>query len=725
MFEERPKAMYAIEALLEKVAAYLPKEDLSLIRKAYEYADKAHKGQVRLSGVPYIQHPLAVADLVATLRLDIPSVCAALLHDVREDQPEKSVDLEEQFGKEIASIVEGVTKLARYQFTSRHEKQAENFKKMLVAMSKDIRVLLVKLCDRLNNMREIDHHKEEKRREIAEETLRIYAPLAERLGISWIRTELEDLSFRVLWPEEYENLKRKAEERLKERKGFIREVVQTVTEMLERGGLRGFEVTGRPKHLYGIYQKMRRQGIDLEHVYDFVAFRVIVQQVEECWLVLGYIHSRWTPIPARFKDMINVPKPNGYQSLHTTVFGPGGEPMEVQIRTWEMHKVAESGIAAHWTYKEGGSVVMKDRERFNWLRQLVEFAQEVRNPHQFLETVQESLFTDEIFVFTPKGELKVLPRGATPVDFAYEIHTEVGHQCQGAKVNNRLVPLDTKLHSGDMVEIITSKGGRPKRDWLKFVVTAKAQNKIRAFFQAEERAHAVEIGRHLLEREFRRRGLSLKKTLPDGPESKAIFERFRCSSLEELFRLVGFEKVKAEDVALAVAPDSVVIEEEEKPKEPSRLKELFKRRPKGIAVDGVEDVLLHLARCCNPIPGDEIVAFVTRGRGVTIHERTCPSLASVDEDRLMPAHWIRGTEGVYDVPVSVRCVDEPGVLARVSKEISDRKSNIASILTRRLGDHTTELRMVLQVEDQAQLDAILRALRRTKGVLGVDRIRQV
>lgn len=718
--------MYAIADLLQKVATYLPDGDLHSIRRAYEYAAMAHEGQRRLSGLPYIQHPLAVADLVATLRLDIPSICAALLHDVREEAPDRTQDLEERFGREVALIVEGVTKLQRYQFTSHVEKQAENFKKMLVAMSQDIRVLLVKLCDRLNNMRELEFLSGSKQREISEETLSIYAPLAERLGIAWIRTELEDLSFRYLWPDEYMDLKAQADARLKERRGFIREVVDAITEMLERGGLCGFEVTGRPKHLFGLFKKTRAQEIDLDYVYDFVAFRVIVGREEECWLVLGYLHNRWTPVPARFKDFINVPKPNGYRSLHTTVFGPGGEPMEVQIRTWEMHRVAESGIAAHWTYKEGGRVVLKDRERFNWLRQLIEWAQEVRNPQQFLETVQESLFTEQVFVFTPKGELKVLPRGATPVDFAYEVHTEVGHLCQGARVNHRLVPLSTPLRSGDMVEVITAKHGRPKRDWLSFVVTAKAQNKIRAFFQAEERAHATDLGHQVLDREFRKRGVSLKKTLDDNATLERVLERFRCSALDELYRLVGFGKVRPEEVVAEAVPEAggALPAGPAPPREPGRLREVFKRRPKGIAVDGVEDVLLHLAKCCNPIPGEDVVAFVTRGRGVTIHSSACPGIREVDPERLLPAHWVKGTEGLFDVPVSARCLNEPGVLARVTKEISDRKANIASIMTQPLGDHLADVRMVLQVEDQAQLEGILRVLRRVKGVVGADRLRQ-
>jgi len=717
--------MYNIEDICAKVKRYLPNVDLSPILRAYEYAERAHQGQFRLSGLPYIQHPLAVADLVATLKLDVPSICAALLHDVREDQPQRSADLEEQFGKEISEIVDGLTKLKMYQFTSKQEKQAENFKKMLVAMSKDIRILLVKLCDRLNNMRELNFMPEEKQKEIAEETLRIYAPLAERLGISWVRTELEDLSFQYLWPDDFIDLKKRVEQRLRERKGYIREVVNTIQKMLEEVGLSGFEVTGRQKHLFGVYKKIRTQGIELEQVYDLVAFRVIVMTVPDCWQVLGYIHDRWTPVPGRFKDFINVPKPNGYRSLHTSVFGPLGEPMEVQIRTWEMHKVAESGIAAHWTYKEGGSVTQKIQQKFNWLRQLVDFAREVQNPNLFISTVKIALFVDEIFVFTPKGELRVLPKGATPVDLAYEIHTEVGHRCVGAKVNGRLVPLSTKLRSGDRVEIITSKQGRPKRDWLGFVATARAQNKIRAFFLAEERAHAIEIGKELLEKEFRRYELNFKKVQEDKQAIRTILEKTRCSSLDELLLKVGRSKIRSFDVVKIVKPDAVESSPQiESKKEPRRLLDLFVRRPKGIGVDGVEDTLMHLAKCCNPIPGDEIVGFVTRGRGVTIHAQWCKSLQAVEPERLIDAYWLKNIEGVFGVPVSVRCVDEPGMLAKITKGIADKKVNIASISTKSLGDKVSEIRMVLEVEGQEQLDSVMRVISRTKGVISVTRIRQ-
>lgn len=716
--------MIGIDDIVQKVRTYLPNADVSLIYKAYEYAEEIHRGTKRLSGEPFIQHPLGVANLVADLKLDVISICAALLHDVKEDAPEKTTNMEEIFGSEITSLVDGVTKLAKYHFTSKEESQAENFKKMLVAMSKDIRVLLVKLCDRLHNMRDLNYLPPQKQKENAEETLTIYAPLAERLGIAWIRTELEDHAFRYLWPEEYNELKEKAERRLKERASFVNSVIEAIKETLTKAGLQGFEVQGRPKNLYGIFKKMRRQGIEFDHVYDFVAFRVIVKEVMDCWVVLGHIHNLWTPITARFKDFINCPKQNGYRSLHTTVISPSGAPMEIQIRTYEMHRVAESGIAAHWKYKEGGAIQIKDQERFNWIRQLIEWAQEVPNPKQFLDTVQESLFTDQIFVFTPKGDLVVLPRGATPVDFAYEIHTQVGHQCTGARINNRLYPLSTPLRSGDMVEIITSKNGRPKRDWLSFVITAKAKNKIRQFFVQEERAHAIEIGRQVLEKDLRKRGLGIRRILEPGEEQQKVFQRFKISSVEELFKAVGTGKIETQEVITMLGGGEAVEDDTMFLKQPSRLQEFFKKRPEGIAVDGVEDVLLRLGKCCNPIPGDEIMAFVTRGRGVTIHRRDCPSMIAVDPDRLLFAHWVQANEGLYQVPLLVRCLDQPGVLSRVTKEIGDRKSNIASVVTRRLEDGLTDVKFILEVRDYYQLESIMRALQRCKGVLSVERLRQ-
>jgi len=716
-----------LESLRTRIREHQPQADLGPVEAAWEVARRVHGSQVRVSGAPRTDHLLAVANLVADLRLDVPSVCAALLHEVPEESPEEAARIEERFGREIGTIVDGLGKLQRYRFTSRQETQAEHFKKMLVAMSRDVRVLLVKLCDRLHNMRDLEVLPVETRREVSEETRRIYAPLAERLGISRIRTELEDLAFRHLEPEDYQALKEAAEARLKERADFIADVQRTIRELCDGDHLAGYEVFGRPKNLYGLYRKMRVQGIPLEKVYDFVAFRVIVQAVPDCWQVLGLVHNRWTPIPSRFKDFINLPKANGYRSLHTTVFGPLEEPMEIQIRTWEMHRVAEAGIAAHWSYKEGGSVQARDQQRFNWLKQLIDFVQEVQSPQDLVEGIQGNLFTDEVFAFTPRGDLRVLPAGATALDFAYEIHTEVGHSCIGTKVNGRLVPLNTPLQSGDLVEVMTSRTSHPKRDWLNFLKTSRAQSKVRQWFQAEERARATEIGRQWLEKELKRVGGSLKRLEEEKEEERRrLFGRFHASSMEDLFRLVGIQKVPARDVVSFLFPEAVPAPpaEPEVPKDPGRLREVFRKRSSGIAVDGIEDMMLHLARCCNPIPGDDIVAFVTRGRGVTVHQRACPTARTVDPDRLLDAHWVQRSAGVFDVPVVCEVEDQPGLLAKVTREISDHQSNIASILTRDLGDRRVEIRMVLQVEDQQQLDAILRGLRRVRGVLQADRLRQ-
>lgn len=706
----------SIENILSNLQSYAPMADLDLVRRAYDYAKVAHRVQQDINLSP-LAHSLAVADLVAQLRMDDKSIAAAILHDVREDSPNRVTELEHVFGREVAELVDGVTKLSTYRFTAKTGDQAENFKRMLIAMSRDIRVLLVKLCDRLQTMRDLAALSETLSLELSEETLSIYSPLAERLGITWVRTELEDLAFRYLWPKEYEDLKKRAEERLKERAGFIREVIETITSVLQRAGLRGFEVYGRPKNLYGIFRKMKIQGIDLDKVYDFVAFRVIVREVGDCWIVLGHLHNLWTPIPHRFKDYINMPKPNGYRSLHTSVYGPLNEPMEIQIRTREMHRVAEAGIAAHWTYKEGK---VPDQERFAYLRQLIEWAKEVRKPQQLFEGAREGMFADRVFVFTPTGELRVLPMGATALDFAYEIHTEVGHRCNGARINGRLVPLSTQLRSGDMVEITTSKSGRPKRDWLTFVVTSRAKSKIRQYFQQQARAEEVEAGKQALEKELRRRGLSLRRVFDGGETEQKTLKQLHFEDKEEVFRAVANEKIKPSEVveATGIAPLSQTY------REPGRLKEVLKRRSEGIAVDGLEGVLLHLGKCCNPIPGDQIVAFVTRGRGVTVHLRTCDMVKRSNPDRLLEAHWLSGQMGTFDVPIQVICKDEPGVLARLTKEIAERRANISSILTRPLGDGNTEVKLVLQVEDQSKLDSIIKSIRRARGVLAVFRMRQ-
>ncbi len=717
--------MYTIDDIIEKVKSYIPDADTDLIKRAYLYAANAHEGQKRLSGVPYIQHPLATADIAATLRLDVPSVCAALLHDVKEDAPEKAKDMLEVFGPEITHIVEGVTKLEKYRFNNKEQKDAENFKKMILAMSKDIRVLLVKLCDRLHNMRELQYHRPEKQKEIARETLTIYAPLAGRLGIYWIKSELEDLSFKYLYPQEYKELSRLAKQRLKEQGKYIKEVIDIITKTLTEHGFEGFKVTGRIKNLYSIYRKMLRQNIDFSQVMDFVAFRVIVQEESQCWTVMGHIHSLWTPIPSRFRDFLNVPKPNGYRSLHTTVFGPKGQPIEIQIRTWEMHHVAESGVAAHWKYKEGGKIDIDVEKRFNWLKQLIEWARELKNPSLFLESLENTLDIDEVYVFTPNGDLKILARDATPIDFAYAIHTEVGHHTKGAKVNGRLVPLNTPLKNEDVVEIITAPNARPSRDWLKFVVTSRAKNKIRQYFQQEERKEAENLGRQLLDRTFKKHGRSLKRSLEKYPDLKKVYSDLKVSGIEEIYLQIGKAKLDPEVVFKTMYPEP----EESEEKNPvvevtSKLKSLFAGRSDAIVIDGVSDLVIHLAKCCNPIPGDRIVGFITRGRGITIHRADCPSVRAAPPERIIEARWRAMDIGTYQVPVSILAEDKPGILAAITKILAEKKVNISSIYTtKRPVDSATQINMILEVDNLNQLEKVLRTIRKTRGVVEVRRLR--
>lgn len=716
---------YTIEEIIEKIKAYIPDVDADLIRRAYIYAANAHSDQMRLSGKPYIQHPLAVADLAATLKLDVPSICAALLHDVREDAPDRTMDMADLFGPEIALIVEGVTKLEKYKFTNQKQKEAENFKKMLLAMSKDIRVLLVKLCDRLNNMRELEFHRPEKQKRIAHETLTIYAPLAARLGINWIKTELEDLCFQYLYPEDYKTIKEQSEKRLKEKGSYIRDVIGIITKALEKNGIKDFEVTGRVKNLYSLYRKLIRQNIGFDQVFDFIAFRIIVQSVAECWNVLGDMHQLWTPIPSRFRDFLNVPKPNGYQSLHTTVFGPDNKAMEVQIRTWKMHHIAESGVAAHWKYKEGGKVDMGVEKRFNWLKQLIEWASELKNPSQFMESVEDTLSLEEVYVFTPKGDLMILPKGATPVDFAYTIHTEVGHRCKGAKVNDRLVPLDTQLATEDVVSVLTAPNGKPSRDWLKFVVTSRAKNKIRNYFQARERQEAEALGRQLVERYFRRNGHNLKKAIQKHPDLRSIFSQLKVSGMEEIYEQVGESRMEPENIYQAFFPED---REEEKAIVPTRvtgkLKALFAGRPDAIDVGGISDVVLHLAKCCTPIPGDPIVGFITRGRGITIHHKNCPSVLTASQERLIDAKWKTGSQESYLVPLQIMAEDRPGVLAQITKELADRKVNISSVSTVKSPvELATQINAIIEVSSLKQLNSVIRGVSRLKGIIEVKRLR--
>jgi len=717
------RATADIENVLRLVTEYNPDGDADLVRKAWEYADRAHKGQKRRSGEPYVIHPLRVAHLIAELKLDVPSICAGLLHDCVEDTPSTLEDLSGKFDQEVAFLVDGVTKLGKLRWKSREDRQAESFRKMLVAMARDIRVILIKLADRMDNMRTLDAMPPDRQEGIAQETMEIYAPLANRLGIYWIRAELEDLSFRYMLPEEHEKLASDLASHDRERRRYTRKVEGILRKTMAKRGVR-CTVAGRSKNLWGIHSKMRR-GRDLDQIHDIVAFRIITGSIQDCYAALGVVHEQFVPIPGRFKDYIAMPKPNRYQSLHTSVVGPDGERMEVQIRTEEMHRIAEEGIAAHWVYKEGrGELSVEDKKKFGWLRQLVEFQQDLTDPTEFINAVKIDLFSDEVYVFTPQGEVRAYPRGATPVDFAYSIHTEVGHHCAGARVNGLIVPLRYKLRNGDRVEIITNPNQRPNKDWLKFVVSARARSKIRHHIRKEQREKGREMGRDLLEKAFRKRGRSLAKLQKAGELKKGV-HAMRLGTEEELYMQVGFGRVTAKQVVDAVLPRE---EEEEPKKKPARerIAEVFQRvRPKptsGILVQDVDNLVVRIAQCCGPVPGDRIMGFITRGRGVTIHKSECARALDLDPARRIEVSWDERTKVEHPVALKVHTTDRPGLLAKMSTAFSDLGVNISSAECKATDDARAVNTFHFSVYNLDDLKRVTKALQRIKGVYSVERV---
>ncbi|NOS77880.1 MAG: bifunctional (p)ppGpp synthetase/guanosine-3',5'-bis(diphosphate) 3'-pyrophosphohydrolase [Nitrospira sp.] len=712
-----------IDQLLDRVRSYQPEADLSLVRKAYDFSAKAHEGQTRRSGEPYVQHPVAVAGVLTLLKTDVAAVVAGLLHDTLEDTVATPAELEREFGKEVVHLVDGVTKIGKITFRSYEEKQAENFRKMVLSMADDIRVVIIKLADRLHNMRTLEHLSEAKRQEIAQETLEIYAPLANRIGIGWVKNELEDLCLKHLKPDVYEMLRVRVAKRDEDREQYIQEVRDLVEKALTDVGLQG-TVYGRPKHLYGIYQKMNKQDISFEEVYDLTALRIITDTKMNCYALLGVIHSLWRPLPGRFKDYIAIPKSNLYQSLHTTVVGPKGEHVEFQIRTDEMHRVAEYGIAAHWKYKEQGKVAEKDNKAFGWLRQFVEWHTDLPDNRQFMDSVKLELFHDVVYVFTPKGIVKELPKGSTPVDFAYAIHTEVGDHCVGAKVNGKIVPLKHQVTSGDTVEILTSPNQTPHKDWLKFVRTSRAKTKIKHWVKAEEQTRSIDIGRRLLESELRRHAFAPAQMLR-SEQLLEVARQLGHDTLDELMAAVGFGHLAtAEVIAKLVAPSAgasvPVAEPVSTPKTP-----VGKSDDKGVRVKGARDLLMQLSRCCNPVPGDRILGYITRGRGLTIHSVDCPNLEALDYDRerLVEVEWDTATPGLHPVKVSVMAVDKTGVLANVSSAIAECHANIsrAEIATRE--DRKAVLDFVVEVNDTKHINHVLKAIERVDGVISARRIR--
>ncbi len=710
--------MRSCQEIIEKVREYRDKFDEKLIEKAYNFAREKHKGQFRKSGEPYFSHPAEVSYILAELKMDVPTIVAGLLHDTVEDTDTTIEEIEKEFGREVAFIVKGVTKLENYSFESKEEADAESFRNLLISLAEDIRVLIVKLADRLHNMRTMEHMKRESQIRNAKETLTIYAPLANRLGMYRIKNELEDLSLKYLEPEIYREIEKKVREKKKKLLPYLEGVIEQVRKELEKNGIE-CEIQWRIKHIYGIYRKMVTKGIPFEEVYDVAGIRVITETVGHCYQTLGIIHSIWTPVPGRFKDYIAVPKPNMYQSLHTTVVGPKGQFIEFQIRTWEMHQVAEMGIAAHWKYKEGGGALTEsEKERFLWLRNLLEWVKEEKDPREFIDSVRKDLYNEDIYVFTPKGDIKTLPVGATPVDFAYSIHTSVGHRCRAARVNGKMVPLNYTLSSGDRVEIITGNQERPNRDWLNFVKTSKARNAIKNFLRKEENERARKLGESLVDKAVRKIS---ERTLNSIREEEEITERIKglgYSSLESLLVDVGFGKVDPDKVArklLGIAPEG----------EKKRKKGTKRRSDVAINIDGIDNMVVSLAECCHPLPGDEVIGVVNSGKGIVIHTRDCIVARQIAESA--PGKVVRvnfnPSDRVYPAKVRVSTVDQPGMLAEISSVISKQKINIASVNTRNVSGRAV-LDFVLEVRSKEELEKLLISIRKLKGVIAAKRIRR-
>ncbi len=715
--------MHQLDQILSEVAGYFPSADLPLVRRAYQFAAQAHDGQTRKSGDPYVTHPLAVAQIIAELKLDVASVCAGLLHDCVEDTSATVEQLSELFGKEVAFLVEGVTKLGKLPYSTREEQQAENFRKMLLAMARDIRVILVKLCDRLDNMRSLHHLPTEKQERIAAETMQIYAPLANRLGIQWVKVELEDLAFKYTYPGEYEQLAIDVSKSRAERLEYIHHVEKLIAKEMVENGV-PCEVMGRAKHLWSIYQKMKRTQRPFEEIHDAIGFRVITDSQMHCYQGLGVAHQTWTPIPGRFKDYIALPKPNLYQSLHTAVIGPRGERIEIQIRTGEMNLVAEHGIAAHWKYKEGKPIAPDTDKKFGWLRQLMESQKELRDPTEFLESVKIDLFGDEVYVFTPGGDVKALPKGSCPIDFAYAVHSSIGDHCSGARVNGMIVPLRYQLRNGDTIEIITSPNQKPNKDWLKLVKTAKARTKVRYLLRTEQRDKAVTLGSDLLDKALRKKGSTMARA---EKQLKLAATELKCMSVDELIIQIGYGKITTQQGLEKALPELAKKTDDLPAKTEGMLKTLLRKVTRrtsssGIKVAGEEDILVRFAKCCSPLPGDPIVGFITRGRGVTVHRRDCDKGLDLDPERRIDVEWDGNSKTQHEVAIQVLCSDKPGLLAHISQSFTDQGVNISQAHCRATEDGRAVNTFHASVKDLDQLKSVIRSLTRIKGVFSVDRV---
>ncbi|MRR15085.1 MAG: bifunctional (p)ppGpp synthetase/guanosine-3',5'-bis(diphosphate) 3'-pyrophosphohydrolase [Deltaproteobacteria bacterium] len=714
--------MLRINDILDKAQAYLPTDELEMIQKAYIYSATVHQGQVRLSGEPYLTHPMEVAGILVDMKMDSATIISGLLHDTIEDTLTTREQIEREFGKDVAFLVNGLTKLSRISFGSQEERQAENFRKMILAMSADIRILLVRLADRIHNMRTLQYQTPDRRIYIARETMDVYAPLANRLGINWMKMELEDLAFKYISPDAYKEIATRVAKSQESRNRYTEEVKNIIFTELEKVSVKGY-VEGRAKHLYGIYKKMHEQHINFDEVYDVIAFRIILDSDldKTCYEALSIVHAIWKPVPGRFKDYIAMPKANNYQSLHTAVIGPYGERVEIQIRSRAMHEWAEKGIAAHWRYKEGRAFQDNEENQIKKLREALEIQQDIKNPKEFMSNLKLALFPEEVYVFTPRGDVKSFPKGATPIDFAYSIHTDVGNQCIGAKVNRNIVPLRYQLQNGDQIDIITQAGHHPSKDWLKYVVTSRAISKIRNWINLEEKNSSLALGKDLLEKEFKRNNLKFGNFIKSD-EIKKILAEQSLQTLDDLISQVGYGRISPRQVVNHFLA-------QEAPKEPEKLPEKDKAKKKsespslGISLTGIDDVMVKFAKCCNPIPGDEISGYISRGRGITVHTQNCPHLKRLDTERIVEVNWDVRQKHAYPVNIKVVCNDQKGVLTEVSSVITSFDVNI-SFAQVETTDMIANCLFVIDVYDLQQLSAIFSAIRQLKIVRSIERIRK-
>jgi len=717
-----------LENLILKIEQYNPQANTKQVIKAYSFAEAAHEGQYRNSGERFFVHPYNVAMILIELNMDTDTIVAGLLHDVLEDTDVVYEKLVEEFGEEVANLVEGVTKLKKLKYKTKQENQAENLRKMVVAMAKDIRVIIIKLADRLHNMRTLEYMSEEKKKEKALETLEIYAPLAHRLGISKIKWELEDLSLRFLDPEGYYKLVDKVSKQRREREAYIQMIINTLQEKLDEMEV-SCEISGRPKNFYSIYRKMVYQNKSFEQIFDLTAIRIIVDTVKDCYGALGIVHTMWKPIPGRFKDYIAMPKPNMYQSLHTTVIGPQGEPFEVQIRTWDMHRTAEYGIAAHWKYKEGTVKTDNFDEKLSWLRQLLEWQKDMKDPKEFMESLKIDFFTDEVFVFTPKGDVISLPNGSTPIDFAYRVHTAVGNNCVGAKVDGRIVPLDYKLKNGNIVEVITSANSTgPSRDWLKVVKSSQAKTKIRQWFKREEKDLNIIKGKDMLEKEVKRQGFKLTEILKED-WLKNIASKLSLNNTDDLYAGLGYGSVTLSQVMPRLKEfykERHDIKEEKNILEPKITPQISKKKERvqqGVTIKGVDNIKVRFSKCCNPVPGDDIVGYITRGRGVSIHRSDCPNIEDLGSgERFIYVEWADDEKASYQAEIQIKATDRSGLLTDITQRITEAKLAVLSLSARTNREKLVVMNITLEIKDINQLRQLMKKIKKVKGVIDVYRV---